>query len=312
MKYYNIQTVSELCGVSTHCIRAWEKRYQAVTPERSENGRRVYSEEELERLMMLGKLSTLGNSISLISKLPNEELKALLEKMSAPAPKASVARKTSLLDPKIYLMNMMMALQSYKLDVLTHELNKASMDLSCRDFALEVVAALFRKVGEYVQSGRMSIAQEHTLSAITKFFVGKRIGQHYLSDQRSPVKILMATPVGEHHTIGLMLSALLCAEHGIDFVYLGENLPEESIIDAAKATNAKIVLLGTSPFYANRSHGINEVLAKLREGLPEAKLWVGGAVKEIRPSLGRTINLETFGQLDELDKKLQQIADQVH
>jgi MerR family transcriptional regulator, light-induced transcriptional regulator len=307
MKYYNIQTVSELCGVSTHCIRAWEKRYQAVRPERSENGRRVYSEEELERLMMLGKLSTLGNSISLISKLTNEELKALLEKMSHSTPKIKEARKSSLVDPKIYLMNMMMALQSYKLDILTHELNKASMDLSCRDFALEVVAALFRKVGEYVHSGRMSIAQEHTLSAITKFFIGKRIGQHYLSDQRTHTKILMATPSGEHHTIGLMLSALLCAEHGVDFIYLGENLPEESIIDAAKATNSQIILLGTSPFYNHRSHGINEVLMKLKDGLPEIKLWVGGATKDIRPSLVRSLELETFAQLDELEKKLQQL-----
>lgn len=309
MKYYNIQTVSELCGVSTHCIRAWEKRYNAVTPERSDNGRRVYSEEELERLMMLGKLSTLGNSISLISKLSNDELKSLLEKMSAPSPKKMAARKTSLLEPKVYLLNMFMALQSYKLDVLTHELNKASMDLSCRDFALEVVAALFRKVGEYVHAGRMSIAQEHTLTAITKFYVGKRIGQHYLSDNRSQQKILLATPTGEHHSIGLMLAALLCAEHGIDFVYLGEDLPEESIIDAAKATNAKTILLSASPFYASRTPGINEVLMKIKDALPETKLWVGGSVKDIRPSMARTLNVETFGQLDDLDKKLRQLAE---
>jgi DNA-binding transcriptional MerR regulator/methylmalonyl-CoA mutase cobalamin-binding subunit len=309
MKYYNIQTVSELCGVSTHCIRAWEKRYSAVSPERSDNGRRVYSEEELERLMMLGKLSTLGNSISLISKLSNDDLKSLLEKMSGPTPKKLATRKTSLLEPKVYLLNMFMALQSYKLDVLTHELNKASMDLSCRDFALEVVAALFRKVGEYVHASRMSIAQEHTLTAITKFYVGKRIGQHYLSDNRSQHKILLAAPSGEHHTIGLMLSALLCAEHGIDFVYLGEDLPEESIIDAARATNAKTILLSASPFYANRTPGLNEVLTKIKDALPETKLWVGGAVKEIRPSLVRTLNVETFGQLDDLDKKLRQLAD---
>jgi hypothetical protein len=84
-----------------------------------------------------------------------------------------------------------MALQAYKLDVLTHELSKASLDLSCRDFALEVVANLIRKVGEYVQQGKMTIAQEHTLSALTKFFIGRRISQSYRSENPSSQRIIL-------------------------------------------------------------------------------------------------------------------------
>lgn len=310
MKFYSIQAVAEMSGLSTHCIRAWEKRYGAIKPERSENGRRVYSESELNRLQMLGKLSSLGNSISLIANLPDEDLEKLLIKMSnGKSSVTSFSKSKSLIDPKMYTNNLFMALSSYKLDVLTHELNKASMDLSCRDFALEVVASLFRKVGEYVHEGKMSIAQEHTLSAITKFFIGRRIGQHYSKDQNHKLKVVLATPVGEHHSIGLMLASLLMVEHSIDFIYLGEDLPEESIGEAARATEADIVLLAISPVYAGRSRGINEISMNLRLNLPsKTQIWIGGDVSQLRAATIRDARVTPFDNLVALDSKLAQLV----
>lgn len=309
MKHYNIQTVSQLCGLSSHCIRAWEKRYGAIKPERTDNGRRVYSESELNRLMMLGKLSSLGNSISLIANLPDEELGRLLEKMTQGRGLLPSIRPSKMQDPAIYLQNMFMALHAYKLDVLAHELNKASLDLSCKEFALEVVASLFRKVGEYVHDGKMSIAQEHTLSALTKFFIGNRIGQHYKADKTSRFKITLATPNGEFHSIGLMLASLLMVEHGINFIYLGENLPEESIADCAKATDSDAILLAISPAYSGRTHSINEVTSKLRGMLPaKTQIWVGGAVEQLNASTIRDASVLTFSSLATLDSKLSQLS----
>lgn len=310
MKYYNIQTVSQMCGLSSHCIRAWEKRYGAIKPERSENGRRLYSEKELNRLLMLGKLSSLGNSISLIANLPDEELEKLLEKMSSGRISKSIAPVSkSLVEPKTYLNNLFMALHAYKLDILTHELNKASSDLTCSDFAMEVVAPLFRKVGEYVHDGRMNIAQEHTLSAITKFFIGKRIAQHYRSESPGKLKVTLATPSGEFHSIGLMLASLLMAEHNINFVYLGENLPVESIADAARATNSDVVLLAISPAYRNLNRDINEVSLALRKALPSAtEIWLGGSLGDVRQQTIRDARVVTFGHLAELEKKLTQLV----
>lgn len=309
MKHYNIQTVSQLCGLSSHCIRAWEKRYGAIKPERTDNGRRVYSEAELNRLMMLGRLSSLGNSISLIANLPDEELGRLLEKMTQGRGHiASIAPAKGQQDPSVYLQNLFMALNSYKLDVLAHELNKASLDLTCKEFALDVVAALFRKVGEYVHDGKMSIAQEHTISALTKFFIGNRIGQHYQADKKSRFKITIATPVGEFHSIGLMLASLLMVEHGIHFIYLGENLPEECIAEAARATESDAVLIAISPAYANRTSGINDIVTNLRSLLPtKTQVWVGGAVNQLKGSVMRDSSVLAFESLAALDAKLAQV-----
>lgn len=310
MKYYSIQAVAEMSGLSTHCIRAWEKRYGAIRPERSKNGRRVYSESELERLQMLGKLSSFGNSISLIANLPDEELRKLLTKMSQGKGISAPSSNTkSLIDPSIYANNLFMALSSYHLDVLTHELNKASMDLSCKDFALKVIVPLFQKVGDYVHEGKMSIAQEHTLSALTKFFIGRRIGQHYTKEHKHRMKFILATPPGEHHSIGLMLASLLMAERSLNFIYLGEDLPEESIGEAARAIDADVVLLSIGPAYSGRQKSINEVSQNLRLSLPaKTQIWIGGSVEQLRASTAREARVSLFADLESLDSKLAQLV----
>jgi len=37
-KEFGIKVISTACAVMPHTIRAWEKRYQVFTPERSEGG----------------------------------------------------------------------------------------------------------------------------------------------------------------------------------------------------------------------------------------------------------------------------------
>jgi DNA-binding transcriptional MerR regulator len=53
---YNIQFVANITGINPHTIRAWEKRYQAILPQRDHNGRRLYSNSDIDRLSTLHKL----------------------------------------------------------------------------------------------------------------------------------------------------------------------------------------------------------------------------------------------------------------
>ncbi len=306
MKHYSIQTVSEMTKISTHCIRAWEKRYNVVSPKRTETGRRVYSENEIERLSMLSQLCNFGNQISLIAPLSDQELKEMLEKISGKMAEKSQAHP-SLLSADVYLNNLFMALNAYKLDIFTHELNKASHDLSCRDFALNVIAGLFRKVGHDVAAGKMSYAQEHTLSALTKFFIGKRVGQHYRTNPAKKFTITVAAPKGEMHSIGLLISTLLMVEYGINFIYLGEDLPEESIAEAAVATNSDAILLSISPVFDSKN--IQKIVNGMKEKLhARQEIWIGGAVDQIEHSVIRENKILTFKSLELLDQKLSQLV----
>ena len=50
---YKIGAVSKITGIGTETLRAWERRYKAVVPNRSESGDRVYSRDDLAKLFLL-------------------------------------------------------------------------------------------------------------------------------------------------------------------------------------------------------------------------------------------------------------------
>lgn len=311
MKQYNIQSVSQLSGVSAHCIRAWEKRYKAIVPARSDNGRRLYSESELNRLLMLGKLSSLGNSIGMIAKLTDKELEEMLQNFNYKSDQnLTVLTKKNdgtLLDPEVYLQNLLMALQFYKVDVITHELQKASIDLGFRDLAIKVLVPLYQKIGHMVQEGKLSADQEHTLSAITRFFIGKRINAFYESNPKAKAKFILATPTGEMHSIGTLLTALILAEHNIDFLYLGEDLPASSLSDATLAVDGTSVVLGVSDHYQAQNRPIlTQYIEDLRKTLPIGiPICVGGTRldKASRPDL----NIYNYTSLEEFDRSVERL-----
>ncbi|MES2745807.1 MAG: MerR family transcriptional regulator, partial [Bdellovibrionota bacterium] len=58
--HYSVKTICQLTGLNEHTLRAWERRYQVVTPHRLENGRRVYSLDDLEKLKLVTLLVRKG------------------------------------------------------------------------------------------------------------------------------------------------------------------------------------------------------------------------------------------------------------
>ncbi len=49
-KWYAIREVSEITGVKPVTLRAWQRRYNLVQPERTEKGHRLYSEDNIEMI----------------------------------------------------------------------------------------------------------------------------------------------------------------------------------------------------------------------------------------------------------------------
>ena len=73
-----IQIVSRRTGLSTDVIRAWERRYKAVKPIRSSNGRRLYSDNDVKKLMLLQRIISGGRRIGDIAKLNIQNLEDLI------------------------------------------------------------------------------------------------------------------------------------------------------------------------------------------------------------------------------------------
>lgn len=330
---FSIQFVSNVTGINPHTIRAWEKRYQAVVPSRTPKGKRIYSQEDIDRLNSLHDLVKLGNSISDIAKRSSEELQSLLGQFNGQksdishnsqasqsyvhqsSPNrgdhslGSIQTSKSLnLDVNTTLQHLIMALRGFKLDIISHELTKMKEVLGPRQFALSILAPLLAEVGVLVEKSYISIAQEHALSAILKFHIGQILYQFVARHNKSNLVVAISTPEGELHEFGIMIAALLCSYYNINFYYLGPNMPAESLAQAANQIQAKIVILGLSRVYnTDPSNNLESYVTELRENISsDMSLWLGG-VSEPSKYLDQS-EVECIPTLQMLDQRLSKMT----
>jgi DNA-binding transcriptional MerR regulator len=304
MQYFNIQVASQLSGVASATIRAWEKRYNAVVPERGDNQHRLYSEKDIEKLALLYKLTELGQSIGNIASLPLEELKDIYSKLAQKPyeEKYVISTHSENVDTEKMLSGFFLALSAYKLDIISHELDKARTILSPRDLCLKILIPLFQEIGMKIMRNELSIAQEHTLSALVRFYIGQMIGNNYQKNFIKNDLILITTPEGELHEVGILAASLLCVHYGIKFIFLGANLPAQSLAEAANALNPKAILIGTTRYELMPQFNLEDYLQNLKGELTaKPKIWVGGNLKPAHQSNLEKKKILFFASLSELD-----------
>lgn len=307
MQYFNIQLASQLSGVASATIRAWEKRYNAVVPDRAENKHRLYSETDIEKLALLFRLTEMGQSIGKIAHLELEELKSIYESLTHKPYDQKAIAIPSLSEDEIQsiLNSFYLAIAAYKIDIIAHELNKAKEVLSPRALCLEIIIPLFQEIGTRVFKGEISIAQEHTISALVRFYIGQMIGQHYKKNIQREELILITTPEGELHEIGILCASLIFVHYGVKFIYLGTNLPAESLAEAANALNPTAILVGSTRRDLKDKLTLDDYLNSLKQHLKvSTDLWIGGDLKlSVKNDLEKK-KVQFFPSLESLDQFL--------
>lgn len=306
-KLFSIQFVSKITGINAHTIRAWEKRYSAVVPRRNDSGKRVYTQTDVDKLSKLGELVKLGNTISDIANLDIDQLDGLYSEYAKAQNNHNLSgnsQSVDRVDVNATLQNLVMALKSYKLDIISHEMEKVKTALGPRDFALNILSPLLHEVGALVDNNLITIAQEHALSAIVKFHVGHTLYKQLASKNKIDLNIALATPEGELHEFGIMIGSLLCAYYNINFYYLGPNMPAQALAEAANQIDAKIVILGVSKtYYLDQANNLESYLESTISDLNEStKLWIGG-VSNLSTYMTQS-KVELVPTLNMLDQKL--------
>ncbi|MCO4795246.1 MAG: MerR family transcriptional regulator [Bacteriovoracaceae bacterium] len=307
MKQYNIHITSKMTGLSQHTLRAWEKRYSIVNPKRNVSKHRVYNENEVELLRKLNDLCSLGYSISQLKEKSLNELNELLNESGVETTTQSPHMINT--DPVFIqqsLDHLLLALEGYRLDVLSHEFYNIKMKLSLRDLALQVISPLLGAVGRKIMEGTLTIAQEHALSSIIKFHLGQFIYKGREEKKRSGKLFVLTTPEGDYHEFGILLASLLCSHYNHNFFFLGPNMPLDSLIQASKSIEADEIILGTTEF--NNSPGgasLEDYITKALTGIgKDKKLLVGGSGFFDLSKLTSKSNFSFLPSLNHLDHYL--------
>jgi DNA-binding transcriptional MerR regulator len=310
MDKYNIQIVSQITGISAHTLRAWEKRYQIIEPDRNDTGRRLYSQSEIEKLQVIKSLIEAGQTIGVLAKLDHvARLKLLQSQKNQSEITQDTNQKIKIeLDHQQIMQNIIMALHNYKLDIIAHEFAKCINQISAREFAFKIIMPLFKSVGEMVYNNKFSVAQEHSLSAISTFYIGKLVTSQMNKDQKSNVKFCLATPQGELHSLGILIAALLCHHHRVNFTYLGEDMPAESIIEAAQATGSTHLILGVMR-HSNKysQYNLYDYLSTITSAMTTPfEIWIGGPSEEIAQFQIKGHKIFSLANFEDLEDKLKQ------
>lgn len=239
-KKYSIKAVSKISGLTEFVIRAWEKRYNAVEPSRTETNRRVYSEEDIEKLNLLREATQNGHSIGNIANLSIDALKDLV---------SSNAINNKIITPPsnnniVYSNHLEICLNAIKNlngEELERELLKASVNLSQPVLFEKLLIPLLEEIGKNWQEGGYRVVNEHMASTIIGNFLSN-LRESFKIPNSAP-KILFATPMGQHHEFGALLAASVAASAGWKTTYLGPNLPMVDFINAAEKFHAKAIAL---------------------------------------------------------------------
>lgn len=267
---YPISAVANLTGIPLDTLRAWERRYQTVIPKRAAH-RRLYSEDQIQRLLMLRNAVEQGHSIGQVAGLSDRQLLHLLEESSSLISGESAPKKT---DSNQILAPVLGALDRFDYARTDHEINRLAAALgSPRNFVFHVALPLMRVVGERWHEGRCSIAQEHILSNLLTAVLASLVRTY--SSSTPPARVLLATPRNEHHAFPAMAAAMLTAAGGLGAIYLGTDLPAAEIALAARKSEADVILLSISS--APNPEVLDDLSYIARKVPRAAALWLGGA-----------------------------------
>ncbi len=303
-----IQVVARRTGISADLIRMWEKRYRVVRPGRTSGGRRAYTDADVEKLRLLREATLGGRRISDVAGLSTPELRAMiLEDVTTTAVRPPSPAGPGSLEPAALIQDCLTAVRSMDAERLQVLVMRTLSSFSLDALVEDLLAPLFRRIGEEWEAGRLEVFQEHLATSVTRTVL-----MHILSTQRSGGHaIVLSTPSGQSHEIGLMFAAMVAASAGWRVVYLGPDLPAEEIAKAARLGRARVVAI--SLVASDESPELETELLRLGDLLPaESILVVGGAGREAQREALTRIGAVTVSDVREFREVLDRTAAQTN
>ena len=264
--HLSIAAVERDTGLSKDTLRVWERRYGFPNPERDHFGERIYSIDQVDRLRAIRRLMDTGYRPGKIIGLSLEDLQALAESVSQPAPIASE-------DQAADLDQFMNVLKSHEIEDLRRQLSQRVLRLGLARFVTELVAPLTEKVGDTWARGQLEIYEEHLFTESMQVVLRNAIST--IPQPGNRPRVLLTTFPSEPHGMGLLMVEALLALEGCRCFSLGVQTPVWDIVLASQAQDIDLVVLSFSPVMNPTL--VVDGLTELRAKLPKSvEIWAGG------------------------------------
>lgn len=303
-KKYNMRFVSRKVGLSSHVIRKWEERYEAINPIRAESKHRLYSEDDVLRLSLLKELSDHGQRISHIAGLTNDELKARLKQIQDFEWSGSDVHEAKIDMAQSVIKNCIRAVIKMNMNELKNQLSRASINFTQRDLIEYVISPLITSIGDGWREGDIKIAAEHLATPIIRTFLNQLREQSSISE--AAPGLVIATPAGQIHEMGSLLVAVVATQEEWNVNYCGPDLPADEIATILYQCEARA--LAISLVYPENDSGIHKEIKKIGDLVSSDKeIFAGGHSAPSYQSTLESIGAKIVMDFNQFRKELKRL-----
>ena len=182
-------------------------------------------------------------------------------------------------------------LATHRTDALNMVMKAIQSGVEIESIYLDVIQPAQHELGRLWQTGQISVAQEHYCTAATQFVMSQL--QPWFLKTTSADQTLVATCVGDElHEVGLRIVADLFEVSGWNTIYLGANVPPESIAETLASSRAQILAISCT--MTQHLFGMADVIRIVRShpGCEQVKILAGGYPFNIDPYLWKRVGAD--------------------
>lgn len=234
---YNAKAVTAQTGLAPTTLRAWERRYGVLLPDRTSGGHRLYSERDIASLKWLKQQLEQGLTIGRASEI----LKHMLSTGEASVDVASGSLPTRSVDDLVSQLHR--ALIDYDEaraeSILSEAYSLHPIDLVC----LNVILPTFQKLGDDWEAGRIQVATEHFA---TNYLRRKLVALIDIGTTTRVGTIVTGCAPDDLHEGGVLMLSIFLRRRGWKVVYLGQMVPFSDLPNALKNIHAAVLVLSAT------------------------------------------------------------------
>jgi len=281
---YPVKRVSDLTGLNPVTLRAWERRYGILKPERDDNQYRLYSDRDLAILRWLIHKRSSGVSISTAAA----NLHDMIAQDSWPEviPFGIAQTKTvSTVPVQRYADDLFSFLKKHEEVEAARLFEDLISKFDLETLVEKVITPTLVTIGQAWVQGDLMISTEHFATA----FLLSRLNNLYISlpiVNKGPKILIWGAPTEEHEMGALMMAALL-RNRGYRVEFLGANLHLDDLTDYSQQIKPALVVLTASTNRAGME--LLRAQAKLNTISPAPKFCYAGFAFDFDPELVKRI-----------------------
>ncbi|MFW7377351.1 MAG: MerR family transcriptional regulator [Oligoflexus sp.] len=298
----SVKTICKLTGINEHTLRAWERRYQIVEPDRLENGRRVYSLEDLEKLKLVNKLLSSGFLIGHIAGYKAAELAKLLQETAHKYGAVGPSQGTTKLFAKIERM-----LADFDIASLRTLIEKAHIEYGIRELLFEFLEPMLNKLSALVEAGKLHDGHQNLWDLNVKFLLTQILNQLdsgiRKDDFRSRSFICSSLQSGKAE-LQVMMASVVCAINEFPVVFIGQGLKAETLADTLMALKGNTIILNAIQKNSIEKVNLNGFIGKICQQVTgRCEVWLLGEVEPVQVE-DYSLPIRRFHSLTDLDQNL--------